>query len=151
MENVVPPPFAALQRYRPPKRGSNGMKLFFAIVVLLVIVGVGVWFFFFRKKESKQEPPSIPTTEEQDSTTLEADTPTAPSTEKGLCTSRPGFQAHPNMDRYLGDILKVDSEDAAYEACVKDVNCKAFNSAGWVKGSATPISDKVGVCLYTKI
>ncbi|EFJ48346.1 hypothetical protein VOLCADRAFT_90923 [Volvox carteri f. nagariensis] len=65
-----------------------------------------------------------------------------------VCQQYPGYTSKPDVDRYGDDIGNFGAN--ALATCNSNPSCKAFNTAGWVKRSATPQTAALGSCLYVK-
>ncbi|KAG2482222.1 hypothetical protein HYH03_018836 [Edaphochlamys debaryana] len=65
-----------------------------------------------------------------------------------ICTSVPGYIAYPDA---LDDIVRKPTFEEARVACNLDVNCKGFNSLGWLKTVVSVTNPLAGNCLYAKV
>ncbi|GLI71374.1 hypothetical protein VaNZ11_016564 [Volvox africanus] len=63
------------------------------------------------------------------------------------CPGASGYVAFPDYD-HVGDTMSTSKKPM--QQCNNDVKCVAYNSAGELKSSVTPLTDAPGRCLYIK-
>ncbi len=68
------------------------------------------------------------------------------------CTQVPYYTLIENQERYGDDIVYPSGLTMTQIAakCDSLCNCASFNSIGWIKGSAAPLSSAQGVCFYVR-
>ncbi|KAG2482219.1 hypothetical protein HYH03_018833 [Edaphochlamys debaryana] len=67
-----------------------------------------------------------------------------------ICNPVPGYTAYPDVDHALDDIVRMPTFNETLVACNLDVNCKGFNSLGWLKTVVSVTNPLAGNCLYAK-